>query len=106
MRRAPADHADDEHVGVVPVAASGEGGPAVLGEADAGYGLPGVADVAGGAPGVGEAGPVGSALEGGVVGEAEDDIAAGIAKGAGYFIGLGDFDGVPVVLEIIDAPGG
>src|SRR6267142_5920521 len=106
MGRAPADHAHDEHVGVVPVADSGEGGPAVLGETDAGYGLPGVADVAGGAPGVGKAGPVGRAFEGSVIGEAEDDIAAGIAKGFGHFFGLGRFDWIPVVLEIIDAPGG
>ena len=65
--RSPAYTAYDEHVGVVEVAGSCEGGPLILAESDGGNARPGVADVAGGAPAVGQLRPVGGLVEGGAV---------------------------------------
>jgi len=39
-------------------------------------------------------------------GEAVDDVAAALAEGDGHGLRVLDIDGVPVVLEVVDAPGG
>ena len=49
---APADLADDEHVGIVPISRPGKGRGLILLEADSAHAFPGVDDVARGAPAI------------------------------------------------------
>ena len=93
-----ADEADLEDVGVVPVAFGGVGEPAELGATDGADGTPRVLDVAGGAPELGVLGEGGEVLDGGSVGKAEDDVAAGVPEVLGDAGGGGDVVGIPVDL--------
>ena len=68
---ADVDGADDEHVGIVPVAGAAERAPFFLLEPDVAEVAPRVADVAGGAPGIRERGERGGVGKGCVVREAE-----------------------------------
>ena len=40
-----------------------------------------------------------------MIGETEDDVAAAISKGVGHLLGFGRLDRIPVVLQIVNAPG-
>src|SRR5271166_5638245 len=115
-RRAPADPADDKHVGIVPAARLGVQLVPSLGEADARHAAPRVGDIAGGSPAVAAdlVAPFPDVVHA-VLAEAEDDIAVlGPEHPAHQVVGFlvvgaaGSFFDItvaaPVVLEVIKAP--
>jgi len=103
---APADIADDHHVGIVPVAGTAVWRPFILREEPAFEAVPVVADIAAGTPGVGPYGPVGYSRERGAVGQAQDHVASAVAERLIHGFCLRHFYRVPVVFQIIKSPGG
>ena len=107
--------ADLEHVGIVPVARAGILLAAVLVEADVGHGVPAVADVAGCPPQV--AAHTGAPLadvEHSILAETVHHRPARRAQREAHllvgrsvlFLGVHARGGAPIVLQVIDAPGG
>ena len=115
---APTDLADDEHVGVVPVARSRVFLVAGLREADARHARPRVGDVAGDAPEVAAhlIAPLPDVAPA-VLAETKDEVAVGFVeqrphqrdtasagRASAVRFGLDVRVGAPVVLDVVDAP--
>ena len=68
--------------------------------------VPRVADVAGGPPAVGQPGPLGGVGEGRRVGKAVDDVAPRVPQGLAHLLHVRHIVGIPVVFQVVEAPGG
>src|SRR5438477_6221026 len=111
---APANETDDQHVGIVPMPGARVRRPLVLRETDPRQAPPRIVNVAGGAPGVENLRLIGDLIEWHAVGIAVEDIAATVYKRVAHRRGLlveefvidrGLGARVPVVFQIVDAPG-